>query len=183
MREVEVKYRLQDSEALLATLEMRGIELGPPAGQDDQAYAPSGWSYGDDRQGVPFARLRTTGGRHVFTLKRPAENLLSCEEHETDITDREQMHAAIVAMGFCPTVRIVKVRRSAAYGDMLLCVDEVEGLGWFLEVERMVSGDAPGDVIQAELCRFVESLGVEAERTEQTYDWLVRHASAAVSAE
>jgi adenylate cyclase class 2 len=115
-------------------------------------------------------------GRHVFTLKRPAENLLSCDEHETDVADRDQMHAAIVAMGFRPTVRIVKVRRTAACRDMLLCVDEVNGLGWFLEVERMISGDVPGEAIQARLCHFVESLGVEAERTEQTYDWLVRHA-------
>ena len=176
MREIEVKYRIRDSEALLAALEMRGIELGPPVGQDDQAYAPSGSSYSDGRQGVPFARLRTMAGQHVFTLKRPAENLLSCEEHETDVTNRDQMHGAILAMGFRPTVRIVKVRRTARYREMLLCVDELDGLGWFLEVERMVSGDVPGEIVQAELCRFVESLGLEAERTEQTYDWLVRHA-------
>lgn len=177
MREVEVKYRIQDSAALAVSLKLRGIELGAPVGQDDQAYAPGDWSYGDDRQGVPFARLRTMGGRHVFTVKRPGENLLSCEEHETDVIDRDQMHGAIVAMGFRPTVRIVKVRRTASYGDMLLCVDELDGLGWFLEAERMVSGDEPGEAVQAELCRFVESLGVAAERTEQTYDWLVRHAA------
>lgn len=29
-------------------------------------------------------------------------------------------------------------------------------------------------MVQAGLCRFVESLGIDAERTEQTYDWLVR---------
>jgi adenylate cyclase class 2 len=114
-------------------------------------------------------------GRHVFTLKRPAGNVLSCEEHETDIADRDQMHGAILAMGFCPTVRIVKVRRTAAWGDMSLCVDQLDGLGVFLEVERMVRGDVPGDVVQANLCRFVESLGIEAERIEQPYDWLVRH--------
>jgi adenylate cyclase, class 2 len=93
VREVEVKYRIADSEALLAALNTRGIELGAPIRQEDQAYAPRGWSYGDDRQGVPFARLRTTGGRHVFTVKRPAENLLSCEEHETFVTDRDRRRA------------------------------------------------------------------------------------------
>jgi adenylate cyclase class 2 len=100
--------------------------------------------------------------------------VLSCEEHETDITDRGQMHGAIVAMGFCPTVRIVKVRRTAVHRDVTLCVDELDGLGMFLEVERMVGGQVPGGTVQAELCRFVESLGIAAERTEETYDWLVR---------
>ena len=99
MREVEVKFRVRDLGALLAALKMRGIELGEPFCQDDQAYAPDGWAYGDDRRGVPFARLRTVDDRHVFTLKRPAENVLSCEEHETAVADRDQMHRAVIAMG------------------------------------------------------------------------------------
>ena len=109
--------------------ETAGIELGAPVRQDDQAYAPDGWVYGDARCGVPFARLRTVGGRHVFTVKRPAENVLSCEEHETVVADRDQMHHAIVAMGFWPTVRIVKTRCTATVGDLVLCVDELDGLG------------------------------------------------------
>ena len=174
VREVEVKYRVRDAEALLAALKQRGIELGVLVRQDDQAYAPDGWVYGDARCGVPFARLRTVAGRHVFTVKRPAENVLSCEEHETVVADRDQMHDAILAMGFWPTVRIVKTRRTATFGDLVLCVDELDGLGVFLEVERMVPGDVPGEAVQEELSRFVASLGIEAEQTGQTYDSLVR---------
>jgi len=174
VREVEVKYRVRDAEELLTALKARGIELGAPIRQDDQAYAPDCWAYGDPRRGVPFARLRTVDGRHIFTLKRPAENLHSCEEHETAIADRDQMHHAILAMGFCPTVRIVKLRRTATVGDLVLCVDELDGLGVFLEVERMVPDGVPGEAVQAELSRFVASLGIEAERTGQTYDSLVR---------
>jgi adenylate cyclase, class 2 len=174
MREVEVKYRVRDLGALLAALEMRGIELGEPFRQDDQAYAPDDWTYGDDRRGVPFARLRTVDGRHVFTLKRPAENVLSCEEHETAVADRDPMHCAVLAMGFRPTVRIVKMRRTGSLGDLILCVDELDGLGAFLEIERMVPDGVPGEAVQAELSRFVASLGIDAEQTGQTYDILVR---------
>jgi adenylate cyclase class 2 len=174
VREVEVKYRVRDIWALLAALKVRGVELGVPFCQDDQAYAPDGWSYGDDRRGVPFARLRTVDGRHVFTLKRPAENVLSCEEHETAVADRDQMHRAVVAMGFRPTVRIVKMRRTGTLDDMVVCVDELDGLGVFLEVERMVPDDVSGEAVQTQLSGFVESLGIEAEQTGQTYDVLVR---------
>jgi adenylate cyclase, class 2 len=178
VREVEVKYRVNDPEALRAALSARGIELSPPVRQDDQAYAPDGWSYGDDRRGVPFARLRTVDGQHLFTLKLPAENVLSCDEHETAIADRDQMHHAIVAMGFRPTVRILKVRRTATIGDLVLCVDELDGVGVFVEVERLIPDDVSGEVVQAELARFVASLDVEAERSAQTYDTLVRDALA-----
>ena len=178
VREVEVKYRIRDAEALLAALKRRGIGLGTPVRQDDQAYARDGWAYGDSRCGVPFARLRTVDSRHIFTVKRPAENVLSCEEHETVVADRNQMHHAIVAMGFWPTVRIVKTRRTATFGDLVLCVDELDGLGVFLEVERMMPGDVPGEAVQDELSQFVASLGIEAEQTGQTYDSLVRAAPA-----
>jgi adenylate cyclase, class 2 len=102
MHEVEVKFRVRNPAAVVAALKARGIELGPPVEQDDKAYAPEAWSYGDDRRGVPFARLRTVDGRHLFTVKQPAENVLSCQEHETAIADRAQMHRAIVRWASCP---------------------------------------------------------------------------------
>jgi hypothetical protein len=40
VREIEVKYHVDDLEALLAALKGRGIELSDPIYQDDQAYAP-----------------------------------------------------------------------------------------------------------------------------------------------
>lgn len=155
---------------------MRGIELSESVRQDDQAYAPQGWSYGDGKLGVSFVRLRTVDAVHTFTLKRPAENALSCDEHETAVADREQMHCAILAMGFYPTVRVVKSRRTAELSDLSLCVDEVDGLGTFVELERLVADDVPGEVVQAELAAFVTALGIAAERTEETYDSLVRSA-------
>jgi adenylate cyclase class 2 len=73
LKEIEVKYQIRDAEALLAALAVRGIELGEPVHQDDQAYAPEGWSYGDNKLGVSFVRLRTVDSQHIFTLKRGRE--------------------------------------------------------------------------------------------------------------
>ena len=179
MREIEVKYRVFDLDVLLAVLADCGIGLGDCIVQDDQAYAPANWEYGQSRIGVPFARLRTVAGQHVFTVKRPTENVLSCEEHESTVADREEMHCALLAMGFRATQRIRKSRRcgSALAGAVSVCVDEVDGLGVFLELERMVPEDLPGEIIQAGLAAFVASLGVEAERVEDTYDALIRAAA------
>jgi adenylate cyclase class 2 len=176
MREVEVKYRVHDTAALLTALDLRGVRLGPPIHQDDQAYAPDGWTYGDSKIGVPFARLRTVHGRHFFTLKRPAENALSCDEHETEITNRDHMHAAIIVMGFSPTVRITKTRRTGHLHNTHICVDQVTHLGTFMELERLIPPDASGDIVQAELTRLVTSLAIDATRTEETYDSLLHAA-------
>jgi adenylate cyclase class 2 len=176
MREVEVKYRISDREVLHVALEERGIKLGQPIFQDDQAYAPNGWNFGDSKLGVSFVRLRTVNGRHTFTLKQPTINALSCLEHETQVADREQMHQAITQMGFYPTVRVAKVRQTAEFDGMSLCVDDLEGVGTFLELERMVPEDVSERDVQDELAAFVASLGTTAERTAESYDSLVRAA-------
>ncbi|WP_084965910.1 class IV adenylate cyclase [Thermoactinospora rubra] len=178
MQEIEVKYRLHDLAALEEVLAERGVVLSAPVHQDDQAYAQPGWSYGQSKVGVTFARLRTQDGRHLFTVKTPLANEMACLEHETLVADRDQMHEAIKQMGFRPTVRIVKVRRTARLGDVALCVDQVEHAGLFLELETVVTAAESGTAAQARLDRFARSLGVRLERVVETYDSLVRQALA-----
>ncbi|WP_328850533.1 CYTH domain-containing protein [Micromonospora globbae] len=174
VREIEVKYRVVDPVSLVRALNDRGCVLSEPIRQDDQAYAANGWSYGQSKVGQAFARLRTENGRHTFCVKKPHDNELACAEHETEVLARDEMHAAILAMGFYPTTRIVKTRRTARLGRMMLCLDEVEGLGTFFEIEAMVSGDRPACEVQQELDAFARSLGVELERSTETYDSLLR---------
>jgi adenylate cyclase class 2 len=176
VREIELKYRVADLEATLLALKARGIELSEPVFQDDQAYAPAGWQFGDNKLGVSFLRLRTVQGRHYFTLKQPAANAQDCLEYETQVTDRQAMHHAALHMGYRPTVRIAKTRRMATLEDCSLCIDEVEGVGEFLELERMAPDHADAQAIQASLGIFVTSLGIAATRTDQTYDSLVHAA-------
>ncbi|WP_428962195.1 class IV adenylate cyclase [Micromonospora fluostatini] len=173
-QEIEVKYRVLDEDALLAALRVRGVVLSAPVIQDDQAFAPVGWRYGMSKRGVPFGRLRTQEGRHLFTVKRPVSNELVCVEHETVVADREQMHGALLVMGFAPTVRIVKSRRVGSWGDATVCVDVVDGLGVFVEVEALVAAGGSGEATQERLHGWVCSWGVPVERVTETYDSLLR---------
>jgi adenylate cyclase, class 2 len=174
VREVEVKYRIRDAAALESNLTAHGIVLSAPVHQDDQAYAPREWRYGMSKIGVPFARLRTQNGRHVFTVKRPVENEMSCLEYETEVSDREQMHGAILAMGFVPTVRIVKNRRTARSGELSVCLDEVDHAGVFLEIEAVIGPGRTGLDVQSDLDTFAARLSVDGQRVSDTYDSLIR---------
>jgi adenylate cyclase class 2 len=179
VHEIEVKYRVGDESALLTALRRESVHLSAPVRQDDQAYAPAGWRYGMSKIGVPFARLRTQGGRHLFTVKQPVDNEMACLEHEAVVDDREQMHAALVTMGFTPTVRIVKTRRSGRWDGAALCLDTVDGLGCFVELETLIEAGGSGHEVQDRLDRLVRSLGVPVQRTTDTYDSLIRAASVA----
>lgn len=178
VREVEVKYRILDPDHLATALLALNLCLSDPVHQDDQAYAERGWTYGMSKIGVAFARLRTEDGRHLFTLKKPVDNELSCLEYECQVSDRGQMHHAILAMGFTPTVRITKLRRTARLGDISICLDQVEHAGTFLELERLVPAEESPVHVQAELDQFARSLPLTLQRTTSTYDTLIRAALA-----
>ena len=114
--------------------------------------------------------------RHLFTVKKPVDNEMACIEHETVVADRSQMHRAVIAMGFVPTVRIIKTRRTAMIGDVAACVDDVEQAGKFFEVEKICAAAGSAMAVQNELDRLARSLGVAMERVTDTYDTLVRAA-------
>ena len=135
----------------------------------------SSWS-GGLKLGVSFLRLRTVAGRHYFTLKQPAQNEQACLEYETEVTDREAMHNAALHMGYRPTVRIIKTRRTASIDGCSLCIDDLEGVGGFIEAERMAPDDVDAQAVQAELAALIESLGAAITRTTETYDSLVHAA-------
>ncbi len=178
MREIETKYRVVDLEALLAALKEAGVHMGDPVYQDDQAYAPAHWHPELGKVGHTFARLRTQDSVHMLTTKTPLANAMECVEHETIVADRAQMHGALLALGYEPTVRIVKHRRTGTAGPIGVCVDLVEGVGAFVELELVVDDDRDGLTVQAELDAWARGLNADLERTTDTYDTLVRAAVA-----
>jgi len=48
--------------------------------------------------------------------------------------------------------------------------------GAFLEIEKVIGPGHSGETVQTELQAFARSLGVDLERTTETYDSLVRAA-------
>lgn len=171
--EVEVRFALLDEAQALAQLRSAGVHFGKPAKQDDQAYGPDWWDYGQSRIGVTFARLRTSDDKHLFTVKRPVTDVRTCIEHECFVSDRQAMHDAICLMGFQPTVRIVKSRALAQRGEFTFCLDDVDGLGRFLEVERLAGAEDDTEVARAEIEEFIHRIGVRAQRCTDTYDALL----------
>ncbi|MBM0274817.1 class IV adenylate cyclase [Micromonospora tarensis] len=179
--EVEAKYRVRDLRELINALAQRQVVLTEPSVQDDQAYAPASWSYGMSKIGVPFARLRTQEGRHLFTVKKPIDNEMACLEHDCVIHDRDAMHAALTTMGWAPTVRIVKQRRTGVWDGATVCVDVVDGLGTFVELERLVSSQHSGEQVQRGLDAMIRLLGVPVLRIVDTYDTLIWNLASAAA--
>tara|TARA_Y100000310_G_scaffold345733_1_gene468996 strand:- start:7169 stop:7705 length:537 start_codon:yes stop_codon:yes gene_type:complete len=172
MKEIEVKAKVKDKELILSKLKEMNIELQDPITQKDIVFIPKQFE-GKPPLGTNVLRIRDQDGKLTFTLKQPQKNELDCIEKEITLDNAQQMHDIIIMLGFKVYAEFSKTRRKAKYNGLEICLDEVSGLGSFIEVERLAEeGDA--EKIQEELFAFLMKLGVSKEdQVMKGYDTLV----------
>lgn len=173
MFEVEVKARVGDLAKLRRQLEARGCVFGDAMLQHDRVYTPAHIKTHPVPSGTNVLRLREQHGEYVVTLKQPRSNELDCIEVEYKVDAPEPVYEMFGLLGFAEFSRVSKRRTKGTLGDISVCLDSVEGLGDFIELERMVvSGDPV--VVQRELFDLLREFGVtEADRVEHGYDILI----------
>jgi adenylate cyclase, class 2 len=171
-KEIEVKAKVVNQEKLREKLLSLGCMFSEPVIQEDTTFVDFDGDYTVFMPNTNFLRIRKANGTYLFTLKRPQSNELDSIERETEISDPEQFKDMLEYMGFHRAVDVVKKRVKTRYKDMEICLDEVTGLGSFIEVEKITEGD--GESVQEELFLFLESLGVKREdRVMHGYDTLI----------
>ena len=172
MREIEVKAKLKDKTLLLNRASEMGIVFGDPIVQDDVTYETQ---IPKDNPDWNIFRIRKQGGQTILTMKYKASSRSrDNHERETTIADAGQVVDMLARVGYTPGVYIHKIRRVAHYKDLELCLDEVDGLGIFIEIEKLADEDADVDTIQAELWNILLELGVGADdRIHNGYSMLM----------
>ena len=174
MREIEVKARIPDMEALLGALKNADIELSEPLKQHDRVFALPGSA--DNAFDANWLRIRIEDDtKTYFTLKRSVVGHLDSIEHETVVEDAGQLESIIALLGYEPYSELTKVRRKGRVGKIELCVDEVPGIGAYIEAEALHEADADHDVVVQELWQLLESFGVTKDDEEtRGYDVIER---------
>ncbi len=171
MREIEVKAKCESIQTILARVKQQGIVVSDPVSQSDQVFGLPGEA-GDDENQLPWLRIRTENRgdttRTIFTLKRSVTGQLDSIEHETEVRNADEIAHIIKELGFVPYMNIAKVRRTARLDSIELCIDEVEGLGCFVEAEKITGVDANYDEVVEELWGVFERLGIS--RNDQVFD-------------
>jgi len=178
MREIEIKLKASDLEAVAAKLGELGCALSEPVHQEDINFIHKDdvkW-FETTSENFLYPRLRIqTGKSHTFTVKKPLTNEMDCIEHELQIDDVGALRSIMELFGYKEGVTVRKQRRTCVYGDYAITLDEVEQLGSFVEIERVVEDGDPGK-IQSEMFAFAkEAFGLEEDRqVMKGYD-ILRH--------
>lgn len=173
MYEIEVKARVVDKNEIELKLSDLGCVLGAAETQDDYIYLRKGFTPALAKSsGEPVLRIRVTDSRTMFTLKQNRSGELDCLEKEIEISSEDKMIDILEILGFCKVVEVHKSRRKGKMNGYEICLDEVKGLGSFIEVEKMSEED--GKTVQKELIEFLKSVGVKEEfQVFSGYDTLV----------
>lgn len=132
--EIEIKSRCEDPEALkLRAGEMGAMPLGASVEEDIYFNHPDR-DFGETDEAL---RIRSAGGICVLTYKGPKLGTRSKTrlEQEVAVSGFEAMKLILLSLGFREFGGVRKRRETLTIGGVLLCIDSVEGLGDFVELE------------------------------------------------
>ena len=140
--ENESKHRVPDEAALLQALTALGFVADPQADhQVDEYYDDPGGSLGT---GDVVCRIRVHDGRAEAGFKGPRrwhdDGSHTRIEVELPVPDIDEVRAALVRQGLVAVWRLEKRRRRfrRAPDTLVVCLDELPGLGLFVELEGPV---------------------------------------------
>jgi len=178
MQEIEVKVKTKDNEEVIRILEAAGCVFSAPIEQDDVTYAATKESMDAFMRSKVFARIRqVTDGDTIFTVKfddQRHELGMAATEHEVRVDSATELEQMLFLMGLVRIVRVKKMRRKTTYREYELCVDDVEELGSYMEIEKLAEKDADPRAVHEELVDVLESLGIDLEgRVTAGYDMLM----------
>ena len=173
MKEIEVKARLKNLDKLLERLEALGCVLSEPVRQIDTVYTKIVGTLDEYLTNDHFVRIREkSDGKFIFTVKKPLPTeVLTRAEYETEIMNKKELEKALSLMGYKMASKVVKIRRTAHVRGFEICIDDVENLGPFIEIEKMSAENV--DLIRKELNEFMDSLGISPnDKVHKGYDML-----------
>lgn len=119
--------------------------------------------------------------RSLITLKVEGQAKLVSDEYEFAVDDGNMARQMLTSLGWQEVVTVDKVRLESKTEDYTICVDEVAGLGLFIELEVLAEDDANTDNVQQQMHSFLKSLNIDGELWKTSYDTSIRNLRKGVS--
>ncbi len=169
MREIEIKIKTDDLKAVEEKLAGLGCEISEPIRQEDVIYsygesAAEEWE--ESKEGHIVLRIRREKGKAVFNMKQQRSNELDNIEYETEVKNPEELHQILLVLGYTPQVEVKKTRRKGKFHGYEICLDEVERLGNFVELEKLAEDNADPAEVQEDLFQTLERLSLSRKNQE-----------------
>lgn len=113
--------------------------------------------------------------RSLMTLKVEGQTKLASNEYEFVVDDGNTARQMLTALGWQEIVTVDKVRLESKTEDYTICIDEVSGLGLFIELEILTEDNANAGGIQQQMHTFLKNLNIDGELWKIPYDTSIRN--------
>lgn len=172
MREIELKFKVEDYSKLINNLQTLGCEIGDTIYQNDTIYV-SNLNNIESNEGSIWLRVREENDRVELNLKKQSAIMQESKEIEFEVNSYEKANQFLETLGYSKWVVVNKKRRYAKYSNYNLCIDEVEHLGNFIEIEMVVKESDTKDYIN-DLLEVASILGLDKQNIVNShYDTMI----------
>jgi len=177
VKEIEVKYKLAETkkEKVLSLLKEYNAEFLGSKKEIDIYYTRADVDFMKTRECL---RVRETDEYTEITYKPPTTSLMKKSKRfwkkETNLRFKNQRRVAEELLECLGCKKLVEVKKERLYykiSDLLITIDKVENLGWFLEIE--IQGGSPEEALKRINSWSAKFLLTEKDVVERPYRDLV----------
>jgi putative adenylyl cyclase cyaB len=111
----------------------------------------------------------------LMTLKVEGQTKLASDEYEFAVDDGNVARQMLAALDWQEVVTVDKVRLESKTEDYTVCIDEVVGLGLFIELEVLTEDSVDVKNIQQQMYNFLKNLNIDGELWKIPYDTNIRN--------
>jgi len=155
--EIEIKAYCSSTDSVRNSLRSMGAVQGDTVNESDLYFNHPGRDFGRTDEAL---RIRQSNDRTVLTYKGPkiGERTKTRIERETGVDDFKSLRTILHDLGFRESGNVQKKRETWILEGINVCLDSVEGLGNFVELEKIGTGR---ETVEKRLFELAAQLGLE----------------------
>ena len=168
MIEVEVKVLIKCIQKIEEKLQSAGFKIGKTVKESDVYFdnIQNDVKNNDQALRIRSCEDSTTGEwSHYMTFKGPKIDTVSMtrKELEMQVESAEVGKEILCSLGYTQMYPVIKNRQYYRKNQITACLDRVDGLGDFLELEMVVNGENEKGNALKQLIDILEELGYDLE--------------------
>lgn len=174
MTEVEIKLPIQNTNKVIFDLTAIGFHCESTILETDVYFDSAQEQIRKNGEALRIRQIRNpenSEAESVITFKGKKLDRISMtrQELESGISDAETCIRILAAIGFSPVMpKVVKKRQSYRRNQMTACIDQVQDLGDFLELEIVIEENESKDTALSKIEAVLNQLGYQMSDTSTT---------------
>ncbi len=159
--EIEIQVRISERSRLQVFLKEKANFVGKNY-QKDEYFTPAHRDFVSVKPVAEWLRLRESD-KNAITYKNwhyDADGKSQyCDEYETPIGDADQMRKIFTVLNIRPIITVEKTRETWKYQDYEIALDQITGLGDFVEIEYKVAAERDPKKVTDDMVKFLKQIG------------------------